>query len=233
VLEPAGEGWTFEWRTTKSALGVWAQIKTSDHSTWIVTPPRSMPGRVRSIPHPCRPHPRLKNDLFNAWYGAMVAAARPERAHERREALLAMQILKALEEAVKRGGPQGARVIERMEALARPYLAKLWFDERTPKHSQGLKLVHDRAAAVTSLADRWARYFPPHALAPDEALDTADEFIRDVRTGSIYAGSAAELPVVENAGPGEARKLADAYRKAVQAVQETLTCLVVFGPVET
>ena len=130
------------------------------------------------------------------------------------QAIAALEIIKALAEAVRDGGADGARFMTNLATRAGRYLKKQEIEglpRSSPKQGQGRKLVLDRPAALQGLANRWWGYLPPDDKRGEEAMALAREYIRDLRQGSNYAKLAEEMPALPAAGPAEARAIANRY----------------------
>jgi hypothetical protein len=221
VLDRDGGNWIFEWQSQRQPLNNWTQISTPDGHRWIVTAPRPRTDGGRDTTYPYEPHPGLNKVLFDGWYGAMTVGSRPECADQRPHAIKAAQIIKALAEAVERGGIDAEKLIDKLETVGGRYLKTLTFKSKPtlmPWHGQGLKLVLDRPAALQGLAKRLLRHLPPDDEA-DSALAVAGGLIRDLREGSSYAKVAADLPKLASAGAVEAKQIAALYVEASDAVR--------------
>jgi hypothetical protein len=221
LLDHDQDGWAVVWAGVRRRLDHWDKVQTADGESWVVTQPEGGESPT-TIPSPYRPHPGLKKVLFDGWYGAMVVGGRRECAAERRQAMAATQIIKALAEAVERGGLKADALLEKLETVAARYLKGLKFKsqpEQVPWHRQGLKLVLDRPAALQGLAHHWMRHLPPHDDS-DSTFSVAERFLADLRQGSNYAKVAAELPRAEAAGTAETKRLEDRFVEASEAVRK-------------
>jgi hypothetical protein len=225
VIETDGDGCEFEWQGARQELADWARIETTDGKPWIIERPRVAQKAYPRPPQTGLSGERMSTILFNARQQAWTIGASPECATERFSAAAVAQILSALQEACKAGGPRAHSFIESLDTSARSYLGTLSFGTSdTPivgPYGQGKRTVYSRPAALLRLAGYWFVHLP-HQETKDaderEHLSLGERFIDDVRKGSLYAELAKKLPKLATAGKKEARQIAQAYAAAYETV---------------